>query len=255
MTSPVREQSLIPAYPLVVFRIAFASIWLTYDVLDLWLHGTEGYFLKNWTPALHFELLGVQLVLILFEIVFLSGYRPQLMALVLFLARGFEAWLFHLNDFFYFCVVALIFTQIAPDSDHQDKAPAWPRDVLVWQTAWIYFASAVLKLNPAFLSGGDLYVRQNYLARALDWPYPAFYTRWISTLHGNAVLAWLGVAAEFALAAALAGWWFCPGKRTIFRRLAIILGLAVHGMGALALNVFFFGASMVSQVVLTTWEP
>jgi hypothetical protein len=104
----------------------------------------------------------------------------------------------------------------------------------------MYFATALLKTSSVWLSGGHLYVRHQYLSAAWPWPYPAPFRALVSTLAGNALLARAGLLGEFAMAALL----FRRGPR----RLALALALALHGYAALALNVWFFGASMVAMI-------
>ena len=239
-----------PTTGVVAFRIAFAAIWLTYDVADLALEATQRY---RWTvgliPAPRL-LPALQLALIACELGLLLGRRARSFALAACGLRAVEASLFALNDFLAYCVLSLCLSQTDCESGPESTATgrAWPRDVLVLQAAWIYFASALLKLNVDFLSGGDLFVRQRYLASILHWPYPALYVRWISTPAGNAGLAWLAVLAELTLALVLLGWWLRPSLRAGLHRAALGLALAIHGFAALALNVFAFGATMVALV-------
>ncbi len=122
------------------------------------------------------------------------------------------------------------------------RVPRWVCDALRWQAAWIYLATGALKLNPAWLSGGHLYVRQAYLAAVLRWPYPAPLAHALSHLTVDAGLAWVAASWEILLGVLLVAG----------RPAAAIAGLAVaiHTFGALAMNVWFFGASMVAQVVL-----
>jgi len=231
----------IPGGGVRAFRVAFAATWLVYDVLDLSLKGTAGSFSLGAVPP--HPLWGLALLqcgLIAAELGLLIGRRARAFAFAAFVLRAAEACLyFHLNDFYYFSVVALILSQA-----RLERAPArelaWPRDVLLAQTAWIYFATALLKTSRVWLSGGHLFVRHQYLLAAWPWPYPAPYRALVSTLSGNAVLAWMGVIGEFTLAALLA----FRGPR----RAAIALCVALHGYAALALNVWFFGPSMVAMV-------
>lgn len=240
-----------PRRPLVRFRIAFAAIWLVYDLLDLIYAGTAREFWAVPNRGIPHKLAIVQILLIAFEALLLLGWRPRITALAAFAVRTYESTFLPLNDFFYFCIIALILSQ--SDCENGDEpAAAWPRDLLVLQAAWIYFASSLLKLNAPFLSGGDLYVRQNYLATALSWHYPDFYLAWISTLAGNAVLAWGAVSAEMSLSLVLFGWWWFPARAHRFRAAAIVLAVAVHGFAAATMNVYFFGMSLVAQIVLLT---
>jgi hypothetical protein len=246
------------ASPLVRFRIAFAAIWLVYDILDVALGGTRGSFWSVGDPSSLRILLGSQLSLIAIEAALLIGWRPRLMAFLAFAARAFEARLFMLNDFLYYCVAALLLANARTAGSlrkgpAEAQVPAWPRDVFVLQTAWVYFATALLKLNTPWLSGGDLYVRQNYLAAAHHWLYPGFYARWISGLGFNSTLAWMACFFELTLSVVLLLWWLKPKHRPLTGRLATALVVGIHGFAALALNVYFFGASMISQVALLTW--
>ena len=225
----------MPAAAARRFRIAFASIWLAYDLLDLALHGTA---MTQWIAGRPTaELTALQVLLIVSEAGLLAGFQARIFAFCAFVLRAAVAgFFFRLNDFFYFCVTALILSQFRFDGKEELK---WPRDVLLWQAAWIYFATAALKTSRVWLSGGHLFVRHGYLA-ALGWPYPAFYRSLTSSLSFNAALATLGVLGEFAMAALL--------LRRGPKRAAIALAVALHGFAALSLNVWFFGASMIAQV-------
>ncbi len=247
-----------PRASLTYFRRAFATVWLVYDVLDIYFHGTETYLWSVGAPNLHTQVLSTQIVLVFCEAILLIGWESKYFFLLAFAARAYEGHLFAINDFLYYSVVALLLSQCDTENlgrERNPKAMAWPRDALILQTAWIYLSSAFLKLNPAFLSGGDLFVRQNYMATALKWHYPSFYRQWISTLAGNAVMAWMAVVVESALAFLLLAWVFAPERRKIIRPLCVSLVLGVHLLGALALNVYFFGASLIVQVFFLTWEP
>ena len=159
--------------------------------------------------------------------------------------RTIEAFgFFRLNDFLYYIVTAalLVFARPTPVEGGPARAPAWVRDALCAQAGWIYVATAVLKMNPAFLSGGHFLVRHGYLSEILHWPYPALLRPWLLSLPFNAALARLTVASELTLRVLLLS------RRG--RRLAIFLALGIHGFAALAVNVFFFGASMLAQVWL-----
>jgi hypothetical protein len=227
------------------FRVAFAAIWLTYDVLDLCLKGT-GTSVAYWSGAPRLlQLEAIQLALIAAEAGLLVGWRARRCAFAAFVLRAYEAYFFfRLNDFYYFSVVALILSQCRLESDPARPGapapePAWPRDVLLAQAAWMYFATALLKTSAVWVSGGHLFVRQQYLQTICGWPYPAVYRAFVATLGGNAFLARLGLAGEFLLAGLLA---FRAPKRP-----TVALAVALHGFAALALNVWFFGASMVAQ--------
>lgn len=231
---------LVPRAAALRFVRFFGALWLAYDLLDVVVHGTESITGAYAWPVLAHALLGVQLALVAAELAVVLLPRPWLALGLLAVVRGIEVLVFfRLNDFVYCGVTAVVLTQLRP-RDRGGDSPAWPRQVLRGQTAWIYFATAVLKLNQGFLSGGNLWVRHQYLATAQHWPYPGFYRRWVDTLSGNAALAWAGVAAELTLALLLA-----VGAP---RRLTLPLAVGIHAFGALAMNVWFFGASMVAQV-------
>jgi hypothetical protein len=241
--------------PLVYFRVTFAAVWLVYDVLDLWLGGTQSSFWGVVDPAVHLQITLAQIVLIVCEVGLITGWMPSVLMFTAFIARAFEAWCFPVNDFLYFCVVALLFSFADSVYDpNRPERPRWPRDVLMFQTGWIYFCTALLKLNPAFLSGGDFFVRQNYLAALFGWPYPDFYLKIISGLSGNSVLAWMGVAGEFSMSILCFAWLKYPARRRYLRPALIVGVIAIHGFAAVTLNVFFFGASMIAQIVCLTRE-
>lgn len=222
-----------PSPRLPRFRCWFALLWMCYDGADLLSRGTADIL---WiTPQKVLPLIALQAALIGGQLCIVLGISAPLACLACFALRLAEAqFFFGLNDFYYYCVVIL------PLAFAGEKR-AWTRDFLVAQLAWIYFATATLKLNPDWLSGGHLYVRQNYLAAIQGWPYPAWYQSHFLSLPGAALLARLGVAGEFALAVLLAT------RRA--PRFTAMLAIAVHGFAAAALNVWFFGASMVLGVI------
>jgi hypothetical protein len=119
------------------------------------------------------------------------------------------------------------------------RVRAWPEDALLYELAWIYFTTAVLKLNGAWLSGDILYVRMRYLA-ASGWPLAGALERLTARPAVVIGLAMGAVAAELALAALLVS------RRR--RRLALVLCIGLHAFAALATDVWFFGASMIAQV-------
>jgi hypothetical protein len=233
--------------------VSFASIWLIYDLLDFWLGGTQKCLWSFGAPGPAAAISAAQVALIASEAALLTGRATGAIALVNFFARIVEVYVFPLNDFCYAAISSLILTRCDCRAGGSREAPAWPRDVFLLQTAWIYAATALLKLNPFFLSGGDFFVRQNYLATALDWPYPAFYRTWIGTVSANALLAWAAVVAEAGLAGLLVAWWLRPRWRPRLRPLALALVIGIHGFAAATANVFFFGASMVAQVYWLTY--
>lgn len=230
--------------PVRLFTRFFTAVWLAYDILDVALGGTAA---TRWSfpdPGWSRGLLAIQLGLIVSESALLAGFPARGALLAAAILRASEAlFFFPLNDFYYAALTAFLLLPFR----HQARDWAWPRDLLLWQAAWMYFCTALWKLNPVWLSGGHLFVRHGYLAAALHWPYPVFYARFVSTLGGNAVLAGLAVLGEFILAVLLA--------RRGPRRWIVVLAAAVHGYAAAALNVWFFGLSMVAQVAFLTPFP
>lgn len=237
------------AGPVARFRIAFAAVWLAYDGLDLAVKGTAAcsrwYEAPDHAPP---QLVFLQVGLIACEVALLLGFRVGLAALVAVFLRFLE-WrtYLELNDFQYFMVTAVILATargtggLLRPAWEGKRVPAWPREVLLYQAAWMYAATALLKCNPSWLGGGQLFVRHQYLATR-GWPLPAFYLRWVSSLGFNAALAWIAVGCELALAFLL-----------VFHRrrsLVVPLAAAIHGFAALSANVWFFGASCFAQVAL-----
>jgi hypothetical protein len=241
------------AAPLVRFRVAFGVIWGVYDVLDLAGSGTAR--IHDWigttAPA---GLVSLQLGLIACELVMVLGgpvgWAP-VAALVAVVLRAVEWHTYlELNDFLYYAVTALILAQARgpggllrmPAKDA--LVPRWPRDVLVLQAAWIYFATALLKMNHTWLSGRHLFVRLEYMRAAFGWPYPDVVNRCADSLSCDAALATMGVLAELTLACLL----IVRPRRWLVTPLAI----GIHLFGALATNVWFFGPSLVAQVAFLT---
>ena len=226
------------------FVRSFCGIWLAYDVLDVLLHGTESISGAFLAPGRARALLVVRACLVASEAAGLVLRRSRLPLAAIAALRALEAIVFlHLNDFYCCAITALILAQLAAAPDG-DRLVAWPKHVLRWQTAWIYFATALLKLNAGWLSGGHLFVRHQYLAVVQRWPYPDAYRHLVDTLAGNAWLARAGVTLELALAVLVA-----LGAR---RRFTVPLAAGIHLFGALAMNVWFFGASMVAQVAFVS---
>jgi hypothetical protein len=216
------------------FRRAFALIWLVYDLLDLVLGGTAA---TLDLPAGHRPpLLTVcQLGLVCVQVGMALG-RPTapLFAAMAVVLRAFELTIFPFNDFYYYIVVCLLLT--IPGN------PRWRHDVLLLQTGWIYAATALLKVNADWLSGGHLFVRAGYLWNAGGWPHIGAFRACSESLDCTGILAKGAIAGELLLAALL----FVRRGRP----LAIVLAVGIHLFAALMLNVWFFGASMVAQVAL-----
>jgi hypothetical protein len=244
MTSPATERfrrwvaAETPSAPLVRFRVAFAAIWLVYDVLDLTLAGTAR--IHDWPGA------GP------------AGGLPMIQVALLAAAlRGLEWYAYlQLNDFAYYGVTALILAQTpavggvftlpqSNDAGGRATVTKWPRDVLVWQAAWMYFATALLKVNPTWLSGRHLYVRFQYLRFAFGWRFPDLMNRCADSLGCDALLAAGGVLGEVTLAVLL----FVYPRR----RLALPIACGIHIFAAFATNVWFFGPSLIAQVGFLTY--
>ncbi len=242
-----------PARPVAWFRMAFALVWLAYDVLDLWLSGTA--HIHNWlrveAPT---GLVGLQVGLIVCELSMVLGEPVGYGAAAPLLAAGLRAaeWTLylHLNDFAYFTVTALILAQARDTGGllhlpaRTTRVPRWPRDLLVYQAAWTYLATGLMKLNATWLSGRHLFVRLEYVRGVLGWRFPDAMSRCADSLACDAGLAWAGVTAELSLGALL----LLRPRRAWVAPLVV----GIHTFGALATNVWFFGPSLVAQVTLLT---
>jgi hypothetical protein len=238
----------IDAAPLDAFRRAFALVWIAYDSFDLWLSGTA---VCAWwaTTTVQGAPLGLQLLqvgLIVCQCVLWMGRYTAVMAAAACCLRVTEQLVyFGLNDFLYYIVTAAWLAVAAGFTTRSAQGrvvPAWLRDGMVVQAGWIYFASALMKMNPVFLSGDHFWVRHAYQTMVVHWPYPEFMRPWLLSLPVNAGLARLTVAAEASLGVLL-----CLRRG---RPLALALALGIHVFAAIAMNVFFFGASLIAQVWL-----
>ncbi len=225
-----------------VYRRVFASIWLVYDVVDLGLGMTERS--RIWFPhARSPGLVTLQVVLIASGVMLALGRHVWGFGMTAAVARAVEALtLFPLNDFFFGSVVYLLLAHSDGGPFAKATRPRWVRDALLLQFGFIYLATGVLKLNPDWLDGGQLFVRTQYLARSHGWPYPAPLEQALSSLVADARLSKIGVASEIALAG------------VVFARrpywLGAVLTLAIHSFGALVTNVWFFSASMAAGVLV-----
>jgi Vitamin K-dependent gamma-carboxylase len=224
------------------YRRFFAALWAVYDALDLSCGFTERS--RNWFPherSLDLALLQGSLVVI--GIMLFRGKRVWPFGMLACAARTVEALgFFRLNDFCFGSIVYALLAHSDGGPFASGRRPKWVREALRLQIAWVYLATAFLKLSPAWLGGGHLFVRTQYLARAMAWPYPAPLARALAHLAFDAVLAQMGAVLEFALGAVLiAGgpYWLGVG-----------LGIAIHSFGALLANIWFFSATMVATVVL-----
>ena len=125
---------------------------------------------------------------------------------------------------------------------HPARRPRWVRDALLLQLGWIYVATGVLKLNPDWLEGGQIFVRTQYLATSHGWPYPHALSQAFTSLAFDATLSKIGAASEIALGILL----FARGPYWI----AAALAVGIHTFGAAVTNVWFFPASMAAGVLL-----
>jgi hypothetical protein len=237
------------------FRRVFAAIWLVYDVIDLGWGMTER--ARVWFPHDRSPGLATLQVVLVVSGAMLATSRGRYVwasGMVAALARGAEAFIFFpLNDFFFASVMYLLLAHAegGPFGDGDRSAaslsaarrrPRWVRDALIVQLGWIYVATGVLKLNPDWLDGGQLFVRTQYLATSHGWPYPAPLARALTSLSFDAALSKVGAGSEIVLGLVMLArgpYWFAVG-----------LALGVHAFGAFITNVWFFPVSMAAGVVL-----
>jgi hypothetical protein len=249
----LRRAYLHAPTPLVKLRVALAAVWLVYDCIDLCFSKTATQFIEP-SASLRLSFILLQTILILSQWCIVRGKKPQQMCAVAAAARFMEYSLFHLNDFGYDFIMLLLCCTVPHDESSEESA-AWHgrlQPLFVLQTAYLYFATALLKLGPTWLRGGDLFVRQMYMLHVQSWPYPAPYARCVSSLDCNQILALSGVASEFILSAALLCWALLPRTQRIAQYIAVAVCCAIHGFAAISDNVWFFGVSMVLQVACLT---
>jgi hypothetical protein len=227
-----------------IFRRVFAAIWVVYDVIDLGWGMTERS--RVWFPHDRSAgLMALQCVLVVSGATLALGRHVWITGMIAAAARTAQAFIFFsLNDFFFASVVYLLLAHSdgGPFARQPARRPRWVRDALVAQLGWIYLATGVLKLNPDWLDGGQLFVRTQYLVTSHGWPYPAALTRAMTSLAFDSTLSKIGAASEIALGVAMLArgpYW-----------LAVALAVAIHAFGALVTNVWFFPASMAAGVVL-----
>lgn len=223
------------------FRRVFCAIVLVDDVVDVTLGATE--YEGDWFPHVrNTELLLLQLGLIACGVALVLGRWVYVAGVASAVLRFWQARLFALNDFHFFAVMTFLLAHgNGAPFRAGPKRPRWVRDVLLVQLAFVYLATAWLKLGPAWLAGDGIFVRTTYLHEAFHWPYPGFVARLLASKAVDAWLARGAVVAEFALAI------------TLLRRkpygLAVALAIGIHAFGSLATNVWFFSAVMVGSVV------
>jgi len=239
--------------PYFRFVAVFFGIWAVYDGLDLFWGGTAAnYWLVVGAKEAVFALRLLQLALCVSEIgiVFFAITRSSprgliwVLSFAAFVLRACEVFVFFgLNDFFYYVTTVFLLLQFFAWGK-ETRLACWPREVLRYQTAWIYFATAFLKLNPHWLSGDHLWIRIAYMQRVLHWPVPAALMEPLTRLSVDHWLAIAGAAGEMSLALLL----LARAPRWVLVTLAVLM----HGFAAIMLNVWFFGAAMVAQVAFVS---
>ena len=147
---------------------------------------------------------------------------------------------YDLNDYAFAAVTMLLLAH-AEGGPFASGRPTWVRDALRVELAWIYFATAVLKMSSAWLGGGEIFVRSMHLARAHAWPYPGFVLAVLRSREADGLLAWLGLAAELTIAVV----YVRPG----LRKIGVPIAIGLHAFGALIVNVWFFSAAMIAAAV------
>ena len=224
------------------FRCVFAAIWVAYDVIDLGWGMTERarvWFPHDRSPGL----MALQCVLVVSGATLALGRHVWVSGMTAAAARTAQAFIFFsLNDFFFASVIYLLLAHSDGGPFSRRRRPRWVRDALIAQLGWIYLATGVLKLNPDWLDGGQLFVRTQYLLTGHGWPYPAALARAMTSLAFDSTLSKIGAASEIALGVAMLArgpYW-----------LAVALAVAIHAFGALVTNVWFFPVSMAAGVVL-----
>jgi hypothetical protein len=225
------------------FRVAFALIWLAYDLLDLALGTTERSL--DWFPHPRDPgLVVVQVVLVATGAMLVWGRGVWAFGMIAAAARAAEGFLyFPLNDFFLGSVFLVLVAHSRGGPFREGtRRPRWVHDALLVQLAFIYAATGILKLNPDWLGGGHLFVRTQYMKVAWDWPYPAWLEQELAVPAFDAMLSRVGVAAELVLAGVLAA------RRPYWLGAALAVG--IHGVGAFVTNVWFLSATMIAAVVL-----
>jgi hypothetical protein len=240
----------------VAFRRVFAAIWVVYDVIDLGWGMTER--ARVWFPHDRGAgLLALQLVLIVSGAMLGFGRYVWAAGMIAAAARAAEAFVFFsLNDFFFGSVMYLLLAHsdggpFAGDAARwppgRARHPKWVRDVLIVQLGWIYVATGVLKLNPEWLDGGQIFVRTQYLATSHGWPYPRALSLAFKSLAFDATLSKVGAGSEIALGAMMFA------RRPYWMAVAVAVG--IHAFGAVVTNVWFFPASMAAGVILLLPRP
>ena len=238
----------VPAKKLNQFRMVFALVWLSYDVCDILFDGTLTCrnLLQRLDPVAS-PARPLQCILIACELGMLSGRFPAVFCLAAAVLRFYQTTTyFWLNDFFYYGLTALLMAIAYFEGDRFSRSPTlvkgWIIDVMRVQLGFTYVATAVMKMNPSWLSGSHLHVRVAYLQKAFDWPYPDFFLRCMDNKPCASAHAWTAVILELLLGFAVA--------RGQYPRLSLAMAVAIHGFAVFTTNVWFFGASIVAHVAL-----
>jgi hypothetical protein len=222
-------------------RRCFAGVWLAYDVIDTLAGGIE--HARNWMPhPQSFTLVATHLVLIACGVQLVRDRRPFVFGLIAVSARFVETYFYGLNDFFYYMLMMLLMAHGDGGLFENGKRPLWVRHALLAQLGWVYFATAVLKLNTDWIGGGQLFARTEYLVRGFDWPYPSMLHHGFQSREFCVVLAYAAVIGELLLAFVL---W---ARRPYWLGVALVVG--IHGFAMVVTNVWFFSVSNIVVVIL-----
>lgn len=222
-------------------RRSFAGVWLIYDVVDTLAGGIE--HARDWMPhSASVTLVATHLVLIACGIQLVRDRQPFVWGLIAVGARFVETYEYGLNDFYYYVLMMLLLAHGDGGPFEKGKKPLWVRHALLAQLGWVYFATAVLKLNADWLSGGQLFARTEYLVRGFDWPYPSFVRHAFQSAHFCAILAYVAVIGELLLAFVLLA------RRPYW--LGVVLVAGIHGFAMVVTNVWFFSVSNIVAVTL-----
>jgi hypothetical protein len=222
-------------------RRCFAGVWLVYDVIDTLAGAVE--HSRDWMPhPTNLALAVTHTVLIACGAQLVRDHRPFVFGLIATGARLVETHFYGLNDFFYYAILMLLMAHGEGGPFDRGKKPLWVRHALLAQLAWVYFATAALKLSADWLSGGQLFARTGYLVRGFDWPYPSRLYQAFQSMHFCAILACLAVGSEFLLAFVLAT------RRPYW--LGVVLVVGIHTFAMVVTNVWFFSVSNIVIVIL-----